>query len=62
MISFEENINVIYADNAATTKMSEKAVETMISLILALTVALPSPGLPPIKVGLTVSSTAQVKI
>ena len=33
MISFEENINVIYADNAATTKMSEKAVETMISLI-----------------------------
>ncbi|MCR4766782.1 MAG: cysteine desulfurase [Saccharofermentans sp.] len=33
MISFEENINVIYADNAATTKMSERAVETMISLI-----------------------------
>ena len=33
MISFEENINVIYADNAATTKMSEKAIETMVSLI-----------------------------
>lgn len=31
--SYKEILNVIYADNAATTKMSDKALETMMSLI-----------------------------
>ena len=31
--SYKEILNVIYADNAATTKMSDRALETMMSLI-----------------------------